>query len=81
MFGDFFRRQRPAAYINPVDQMPPDWVGAFEGAAPFGVSLACIKDLHLRLLVLEGDLAESERLRKLHAAKLKALGIENNDAV
>jgi hypothetical protein len=42
-----------------------DWEDALKGSAPIGTIPLAVKDLHLRLLALEGRSEEAERLKAL----------------
>lgn len=65
-----FRQPKYDQRSNPANQMPVDWDAFFEGRASWGVLVAANKELHLRLLRLEGNNAEADRLTELHERKL-----------
>lgn len=55
-------------------RLPVDWTSVFDGSAELGVLVASVKELHLRILVLEGDLAEERRLRHILQEKIEREG-------
>lgn len=64
MFDKLFRDREPRE-----KHLELDWDEAFLGTADWGTIPMAIRDLHLRLLALEGKPDEAERLRSLRTTK------------